>query len=198
MSAASPPRRPLPRAFFARDTARVAAALLGRTLWTEVAGEPCAGRIVETEAYLDQRDPASHAGRGPTRRSAIMFGPPGVAYVYLIYGLHHCLNAVTEAEGRAGAVLIRALEPLTGLEAMRRRRGDSAITGLCAGPGRLCQALGIDLDWNGLPLIRVQERANKRGPGRVWIADGRPPARVSTGPRIGIRRAAVDTGQVQT
>ena len=93
-----------------------------------------------------------------------MFGPPGVAYVYLIYGMHHCLNAVTEQDGRAGAVLIRALEPLVGLETMRARAGDrGSATSLCAGPGRLCRALGIDLRWNGLPLAGRDERTEQSG-----------------------------------
>lgn len=191
MGIPAPPRRPLPRRFFARDTVEVARDLLGCTLWAEGGAGICAGRIVEVEAYLDERDPASHAGRGPTRRSAIMFGPPGVAYVYLIYGMHHCLNAVTERDGRAGAVLIRALEPLVGLETMRARAGGrGSATSLCAGPGRLCRALGVDLRWNGLPLHgRMRKEPNNPGSGRVWIAAGRPPARITRGPRIGIRRA---------
>ena len=193
MAFPAPPRRPLPRRFFARDTVDVARDLLGCTLWAASGATVCAGRIVEVEAYLDERDPASHAGRGPTPRSAIMFGPPGVAYVYLIYGRHHCLNAVTEQDGRAGAVLIRALEPLVGRGAMRDRagRGGRAPTSLCAGPGRLCRALGIDLRWNGLPLTgKARNGPNNSSSGRVWIAAGRPPIRISRGPRIGIRRAA--------
>lgn len=191
-AAPAPPRRPLPRRFFARPTVDVARELLGCTLWAESGATVCAGRIVEVEAYLDEHDPASHAGRGPTPRSAIMFGPPGVAYVYLIYGMHHCLNAVTEAEGRAGAVLIRALEPLVGRDAMRDRAGGGgAATSLCAGPGRLCRALGIDRRWNGLPLTgHLRKGPNNSGSGRVWIAAGRPPTRITRGPRIGIRRAA--------
>jgi DNA-3-methyladenine glycosylase len=187
----SPPRRPLPACFFARETVTVARGLVGCTLWAEADGTTCAGRIVEAEAYLDARDPASHAARGPTPRSAIMYGPPGVAYVYLIYGMYHCLNAVTEAEGRAGAVLLRALEPLVGLPAMQDRRGGAPARDLCRGPGRLCQALGIDRDWNGLPLVgRRQPTANKPGTRRVWIAAGRPPRTLTAGSRIGIRRAA--------
>ncbi len=187
---ATPRRRPLPRRFFARDTVLVARALLGCTLWVDSGGTLCAGRVVEVEAYLDERDPASHAGRGRTPRSAIMFGQPGVAYVYLVYGMHHCFNVVTETTGRAGAVLIRAVEPLVGEDAMRTRRGSSPDAELCAGPGRLCRALGIDLAWNGLSLGgRLRSVANKPGPGRVWIAAGEPPAQVISGPRIGIRRA---------
>jgi len=188
--AATPPRSPLPRRFFARDTVQVARDLLGGILWADAGGTVCAGRIVEVEAYLDERDPASHAGRGPTPRSAIMFGRPAVAYVYLIYGMHHCFNVVTETAGRAGAVLIRAVEPLVGEDAMRLRRPGGSTVELCAGPGRLCRAMGIDLDWNGLVLGgRSGSPANNPGPGRVWIAAGQPPARVIHGPRIGIRRA---------
>jgi len=186
-----PPRRPLAQGFYARDTVTVARDLLGCTLWAETDEGGCAGRIVETEAYLDHRDPASHAARGRTTRSAIMFGPPGVAYVYLIYGMYHCLNAVTEPDGQAGAVLIRALEPLSGQELMRRRRPGGPEPALCAGPGRLCRALGIDLGWNGQALTASSRKsANNFNPGRVWIAAGPSPARVVAGPRVGIRRAA--------
>lgn len=152
-------------------------------------GVECSGRIVEVEAYLGEDDPASHAGRGRTGRSEIMFGNPGVAYVYLIYGMHHCLNFVTEGNGKAGAVLIRALEPLDGREAMARRRGldparcpDRQIAG---GPGRLCAACGIDLGWNGFDLARPE--AGRDG---LWVeVRGRAP-RIEASPRIGIRQAA--------
>ena len=144
------------------------------------------GRIVEAEAYLGEEDPASHAGRGPTPRSAIMFGRPAVVYVYLVYGMHHCLNFVTEPEGHAGAVLIRALEPVSGRDLMARRRGldpaKCADRALTAGPGKLCQALGIDRTWNGRSLDR-------KGSGiRVLEADVKP-ARVVATPRVGIRLA---------
>ena len=128
--------------------------------------------------------------RGPTQRSAIMFGPPGVVYVYLIYGVHYCLNVVTEADGRAGAVLLRALEPLVGTGAMRERHDRGPEHRLCAGPGRLCRALGVDLAWNGLPLTgRLQKAPNNSPPGRVWIAAGRSPRQLIVSRRIGIRQA---------
>jgi DNA-3-methyladenine glycosylase len=182
---------PLPRAFFARATEIVARDLLGCVLWAQTDGPPIAGRIVEVEAYLGEDDPASHAGRGPTPRSRIMYGSPGVAYVYFVYGMHHCLNAVTEPAGRAGAVLLRALEPTVGLEAMAgrapgiRRPGD-----LCRGPGRLARALGVDLAWCGLPLAGRRARAATAGP-RLWIAAAaRRPASIVATPRIGVRLAA--------
>jgi DNA-3-methyladenine glycosylase len=178
----------LGREFFARDTLTVARELVGARLhvaWP--AGELC-GRIVETEAYLGEDDPASHAGRGPTPRSAIMFGPPGVAYVYFIYGVHHCLNFVTEQEGAAGAVLIRALEPVHGHQRMAANRGlDPARfrdRDLCSGPGKLCRALGIDQQWNGAPLDGTPPHA-------LWISPRRTaPPQVAATPRIGIRQAA--------
>jgi DNA-3-methyladenine glycosylase len=202
--------------FFGRDTLTVASDLIGCILWTDRAGEITAGRIVEVEAYLDERDPASHAARGVTDRSRVMFGRPGVVYVYLIYGMHHCMNLVTETEGRAGAVLLRALEPHMGASVMTRRRGwrtadhDSGghaqDRGLCAGPGRLCRAMGVDLDWNGLPLDPVcgKPYAPALGSGsapaagtlqphparRVWVTFGLRPDSVTAGPRIGIARAA--------
>jgi DNA-3-methyladenine glycosylase len=182
---------PLPREFFARATETVARDLLGCTLWSEADSLVVTGRIVEVEAYLGEDDPASHAGRGPTPRSAIMYGPPGVAYVYFIYGMHYCLNAVTEPAGKAGAVLLRALEPLTGMETMgERSSGRCRPRDLCRGPGRLCRALGVDLGWSGL-LLSGRPAWACGAVQRLWIAAAeRRPARVAATPRIGVRRAA--------
>jgi DNA-3-methyladenine glycosylase len=153
----------------------VAPELVGVTLLVEGVG----GRIVEVEAY-DHEDPASHGYAGRTERNASMFGPPGHAYVYRSYGIHWCLNLVCEDEGVANAVLIRALEPTHGLEAMRKRRGLDDPRLLCSGPGRLCQALAVTRDHDGLPLDRppFELRARERD------------VEVATGPRIGITRAA--------
>jgi len=131
----------LPRAFYDRDTATVARDLLAKTLVHVVDGVPRKGKIVETEAYLGPHDRAAHSARGRTPRNAVMFGPPGHAYVYFIYGMYFCLNVVTEREGHAAAVLIRAIEPL------------EHISGRTCGPGLLCRALGIDKQHNGLDLL---------------------------------------------
>ena len=139
--------RQLGRSFFSRSVLEVAPDLIGSTLLFRGVG----GRIVEVEAY-HHTEPAAHSFRGPTARNAVMFGPPGYAYVYRSYGIHWCLNFVCEPKGSASAVLIRALEPLAGLGAMRRRRGLDDERLLCAGPGRLCEALGITAAHNGLAL----------------------------------------------
>ncbi|QDI79714.1 DNA-3-methyladenine glycosylase [Methylorubrum populi] len=157
-------------AFFDRPAATVAAALIGHRLFVDGVG----GVIVETEAY-DRTDPASHSFGGPTRRNASMFGPPGRAYVYRSYGLHWCLNLVCET---GSAVLLRALEPCVGLETMRVRRGLDAPRLLCAGPGRLAQALGIDLSHDGLPLDRPP----------FALEPPRGPLTVAATTRIGISR----------
>ncbi len=140
------PRR-LSRAFFRRSVHEVAPDLIGVTLLFDGVG----GRIVEVEAY-HHTDPAAHSFHGPTARNAVMFGPPGYAYVYRSYGIHWCLNFVCEPKGSAAAVLIRALEPTVGLPTMRRRRGTADIRLLCSGPGRLCAALRITAAHNGLAL----------------------------------------------
>lgn len=185
----------LDRAFFSADPVTVARALVGAVLEvTGPDGARCAGRLVEVEAYGGPDDPASHAAGGPTPRSAIMFGPPGQAYVYFIYGMHHCLNFVTGPDGVAGAVLVRACEPLRGRAAMARRRGLDA--GRCTdrdlggGPGRLTRALGIDLEWNGLPVVgRARDAVD--APGRLRLRPAAaPPSRVVAAPRIGVRHAA--------
>lgn len=134
--------------FFERPAIEVAQALLGKVL---VHGGASA-RIVETEAYLGLKDAAAHSFRGRTTRTEVLFGPPGHAYVYLIYGMYHCLNMVAEPEGSPGCVLIRALEPLTGIAAMRRRRGVERMEALTSGPGKLTRAMGIDLLQNGADL----------------------------------------------
>jgi DNA-3-methyladenine glycosylase len=168
--------RPLGQAFFARPVLDVARDLVGTVLAVDAPAGPARVRLVEVEAYAGEDDPASHAGRGPTPRSRIMFGPPGYAYVYVIYGMHHCLNVVTGQDGSAAAVLIRAGEPLTGLPADPR---------LLAGPGRLCRALGIDLGWNGRPVA-----ADLPGPAFLRLWSGTPPREVVVSRRIGVRRAA--------
>jgi DNA-3-methyladenine glycosylase len=167
--------RALPAEFFARSVHEVAPALIGATLLVDGVG----GRIVEVEAY-DHEDPASHGFRGRTERNASMFGPPGHAYVYRSYGIHWCLNFVCEEEGVANAVLVRALEPTHGLETMRERRGLEDPRLLCSGPGRLCQALGVTREHDGLALDRP--------PFELLAAEGQ--AEVVSGPRVGITRAA--------
>jgi len=142
----------------------------------DLGGTRLAGRIVEVEAYRPD-DPASHSHRGPTPRNRSMFGPAGHAYVYLSHGIHHCMNVTA---GLGAAVLLRALEPLDGVEEMAARRGVEDLRSLCAGPGRLCQALGITLVDDGADLTRG------RG---IWIAEGRRAARVVRTPRIGISSA---------
>ena len=141
----------LGREFYARETLVVARELLGKRLVQVSEGERVSGRIIEVEAYIGEDDQASHARSGRTRRNASMYGPPGHAYVYFIYGMHYCLNAVTDRAGYPAAILIRALEPLEGIEIMRQRRGrpDDELTD---GPAKLCQALDIDRAFDGLDL----------------------------------------------
>jgi DNA-3-methyladenine glycosylase len=167
-----PPR--LTRRFFDRPVLKVAPDLIGATLTFGGVG----GMIVEVEAY-HHTEPAAHSYGGMTERNAVMFGPPGYAYVYRSYGIHWCLNFVCEEDGSASAVLIRALEPTQGLAAMRRRRALPDERALCSGPGKLCEALGVTRRHNGLPLDAspFELRARTTRPGIV------------SGPRIGITKA---------
>jgi DNA-3-methyladenine glycosylase len=173
--------KPLPRAFYERSVLVVARDVLGRVLVHDGPGGRTAGRIVEVEAYRGADDPASHAWRGRTARNATMFGPAGHAYVYFTYGMHHCLNLVVGPVGAAAAVLVRALEPVEGLDLMRARRGPVPDERLARGPGCVAQALGIGGGDDGLDLTR----------GPLWLGDAAPrrEGRIVRGPRIGIRVA---------
>jgi DNA-3-methyladenine glycosylase len=164
----------LGRDFFARSVHEVAPDLIGVTLLVDGVG----GRIVEVEAY-DQEDPASHGYRGRTARNEAMFGPPGHAYVYRSYGIHWCLNLVCGEDGVPEAALIRALEPTAGIDEQRRRRGVDDLRALCSGPGKLCQAIGISHEHDGLALDAPPFRLESRG----------EVTEIATGPRIGITRA---------
>lgn len=167
----------LDRAFFDRPPRQVAAGLIGCTLLHGGVG----GVIVETEAY-EREDPACHAFGGPTDRNAPLFGPPGRAYVYLCYGIHSMFNLVTEPEGTAAAVLVRALEPTSGLDAMRARRGVSGELELCSGPGKICQALAIELSQSGADALA--------DPFTLLAPDRGASGEVVAGPRVGLTKAA--------
>lgn len=160
----------------------VARELLGRILFYRTGDGLLAGRIVETEAYTGEADPASHAYRGPTARNRVMFGPAGIAYVYFSYGMHYCLNVTADAPGRAGAVLLRALEPLAGQAVMEARGNRGPEHRLLSGPGKIGRAFGLSLADNGRDLVR----------GPLGIADGFSiaDAEVEITPRIGITRGA--------
>lgn len=173
---------PLEQAFYDRDTEQVARDLLGCIVACRSPDGLTAGRIVETEAYLGSHDPACHAVAGLTNRTRWLFGPAGVAYVYFIYGVHWCLNAVTREEGFGSAVLIRALEPLEGIALMRERRGVKRDRDLTNGPGKLCQALGITGAHDGLSLARSGLTIHEGAP--------LPDEQIAVTPRIGITKAA--------
>lgn len=187
---------PLGRAFYDRHVVRVARDLLGTLLIRVLRGRVILGRIVEAEAYLADDDPASHSHRGRTRRNASMFGPPGHAYVYAIHS-RWCFNAVTEPTGVASAVLIRAVEPLVGVDSMRRRRRQAAVRDLARGPARLCEALAIDRRLDGWDLTRgerlwVTAASNEhlRALGRESpVAEIGPAAEVAVSPRVGVTAA---------
>jgi len=170
--------RKIPGSFYARDTRKVARNLLGKILCCKTSEGIAKGRIVETEAYCGDKDPAAHAYRGKTPRSKIMWGRAGVAYVYFVYGMHHMLNVVTEREGSPGSVFIRALEPIEGITLMKQRRKTQDAKSLTNSPAKLTQALGITMQDNGVDLES----------GHLWIEEGRKEKFdiVSTG-RVGIK-----------
>ena len=175
--------RSLPTSFYDRPTELVARELLGAILEHESPEGVASGRIVETEAYLGPDDPACHAVAGRTERTWHLHGPPGTAYVYFIYGVHWCFNAVTREEGHGSAVLVRAIEPVRGLDLMKRRRGGARRDiDLTNGPGKLCQALGIDGALDGARL--------DRGPLRIRAGDAASDHDVEVTARVGITRAA--------
>jgi DNA-3-methyladenine glycosylase len=181
--------RALDRAFFSRDPRRVARELLGKVVVRQHSGALLTARIVEVEAYLGEQDPAAHSAAGNTARTAVLFGPPGHAYVYFIYGNHYCLNVSCEPEGQAGSVLVRALEPLSGVEEMAKARGieihsPKDLLRLTSGPGRLAQAFSITrVRDNGCDLTS--------GDSNLWIGeDGYRARGIRLTPRIGITKAA--------
>lgn len=181
--------RALDRAFFSRDPRRVARELLGKVLVRQHSGALLTARIVEVEAYLGEQDPAAHSAAGNTARTAVLFGPPGHAYVYFIYGNHYCLNVSCEPDGQAGSVLVRALEPLSGVEEMAKARGieihsPKDLLRLTSGPGRLAQAFSITrVRDNGCDLTS--------GDSNLWIGeDGYRARGIRLTPRIGITKAA--------
>jgi DNA-3-methyladenine glycosylase len=189
---ALPHLKPVPRAFYERDPRRVARELLGKVLVRRRGRTTLAGRIVEVEAYLGENDLAAHAAAGKTARNEVIFGPPGHAYIYFIYGNHYCLNVSCEPEGKAGCLLIRALEPLAGIPQMARARDvwdcfeshhPRLLRALTSGPGRLCEAMGITREHdNGKDVT-----SSRSG---LWIGDDGAKPRVAVTPRIGITKDA--------
>lgn len=171
----------LPRSFYARPTLEVAPDLLGKILVRVKGKTLTSGRIVEVEAYRNSDDPASHAHRGLTPRNTIMFGEAGHAYVYFIYGMYFCVNAVSESKGIAGACLIRALEPIEGIKIMQKRRGMDRLHDLANGPGKLCVAMAIDRSLNGADFL---------GDALYVTDDGFCDFKIIKSPRIGIRVGA--------
>ena len=168
----------LPRSFYSRPALDVASGLLGKILVRRLGRRNLAGRIVETEAYVGPHDLACHASKGHTPRTSIMFGPPGYAYVYMIYGFYFCLNVVTELTGYPAAVLIRAVEPLENVDLMRQLRNNpERETNIASGPGKLCMAMSIDKQLNGADLLGTT----------IWIEDRKlDPGPIRTSPRVGV------------
>lgn len=174
---------PLPADFYGRTTLETARDLLGRVLVHRHEDGLLAGRIVEVEAYHQDGDRAAHSYGGPTNRNRVMFGPPGHLYVYLIYGIHFCMNVVTETDGTGAAVLIRALEPLEGEARMQQFRGARVTRrNLTNGPGKCCQAFAIDRRFDGIDL--------RRGPIELLQGEPVPDSAITSGPRIGITKSA--------
>jgi len=172
------PAKLLPRSFYSRSTLDVATGLLGKVLVRRLDRRNLAGRIVETEAYVGPHDLACHASKGHTPRTSIMFGPPGYAYVYMIYGFYFCLNVVTEPLGYPAAVLIRAVEPLENVDLMRQLRNNpERETNIASGPGKLCMAMSIDKQLNGADLLGTT----------IWIEDRKlDPGPIQPSPRVGV------------
>ncbi len=177
------PRPRFPRRFFERPATEVAPDLLGARLHRRLpSGEVLVARIVETEAY-EPGDPASHSFRGPTPRNAVMFGPPGSLYVYFVYGMHWCANVVTRPEGEGSAVLLRAAEPVSGLDQMRELGGGRSLRDLCSGPARLAQALAVAGDLNGEDLVAGTS---------IWLEGSTPLVEgdIVRSERVGVRAGA--------
>jgi len=172
--------KPLPKSFYSRDTKQVAKSLLGKILVREFRQGRVGGKIVETEAYYGDKDPASHAFRGKTKRAKTMWGPPGIAYVYLIYGMYYLLNVVTEKEGKPGAILIRALHPIEGIELMKKMKKTEDTKNLTNGPGKLTQAFNITLEECGWDLtsesLRIENDREEKfeivSRGRIGVNTG--------------------------
>lgn len=174
--------RVLERDFFNRETTLVAQDLLGKVLETEVQGTKVSGIVVETEAYLGQEDPGSHSFRGKTKRNSVMFGPAGYSYVYQIYGVHFCYNVTTDHDEIPSAVLIRALEPISGINIMKQNRKKEARKDLCSGPAKLVQALGITKSMNGTSAVN--------GPVRFFDGHLNDPFSIIETTRIGLAQGA--------
>ena len=179
-------KKTLNRKFYNRSTLKVARELLGKHLVVKKGRNYVSGKIVETEAYVGKNDPASHAHQGMTPRNKVMFGDPGYAYVYLTYGMHHCLNFVTERKGFPAAVLIRAVEPTDGIQIMKRRRKIADLKNLTSGPAKLCQAFGIDRTLNGADLCSDIIYVEDRGVNRTVQARGNKPTKAVSTSRIGV------------